>query len=153
YGEPAAVVLTPRRNENAARAAQELPRDRARRCGDVVGSTVRHDLSSVLAGSRAEVDDPVGRPHHLLVVLDDEHGVADVAQALESGDEAAVVALVEPDGRLVEDVEDANELRADLRREPEPLRLAARKRLRRTIELQIPHADVLEERQSLPDLL
>src|SRR6266480_991637 len=46
--------------------------------------------------------------------------------APERVDQARVVALVEPDRRLVEDVEDADELRADLRREPQPLRLPAR---------------------------
>ena len=91
--------------------------------------------------------------HHLLVVLDDEHGVAEVAQPLERRDQPPVVALVEPDRRLVEDVEDADELRADLRREPEPLRLAARERLRRAVELEVADADVVEERQPLAHLL
>ena len=76
------------------------------------------------------VDEPVGRAHHLLVVLDDDDRVAERLQPLERADQLAVVALVEPDRRLVEDVEHADELRADLRREPEPLRLAARERRR-----------------------
>ena len=91
--------------------------------------------------------------HHLLVVLDDEHGVAEVAQPLERPDQPPVVALVEPDRRLVEDVEHADELRADLRREPEALRLAARERPRRAVEVQVADADVVEERQPLADLL
>ena len=95
----------------------------------VVGGSLGDDLAPVLAGARPHVDEPVGGAHHLLVVLDDEHGVAEVAQPLERADQPAVVALVQPDRRLVEDVEDADELRADLRREPEPLRLAARERL------------------------
>ena len=107
----------------------------------------------MLAGARAHVDDPVGRAHHLLVVLDDEHGVAEVAQPLERRDQPAVVALVQPDRRLVEDVEHADELRADLRREPEPLRLAAGERLRGAVELEVADADVVEERQPLADLL
>ena len=93
------------------------------------------------------------RAHHLLVVLDDEHGVAEVAQPLERPDQLVVVALVEPDRRLVEDVEDADELRADLRREPQPLRLAAGERRGRAVELQVADADVVEERQPLADLL
>ena len=59
------------------------------------------DVPAMLAGAGAHVDEPVGRAHHLLVVLDDEHGVAEVAQALERPDQAIVVALVEPDRRLV----------------------------------------------------
>ena len=107
----------------------------------------------MLARARAHVDEVVGGAHHLLVVLDDEHGVAEVAQPLERPDQLLVVALVEADRRLVEDVEDADELRADLRREAQPLRLAARERRRRAVERQVADADVVEEGQPLADLL
>jgi hypothetical protein len=43
-------------------------------------------------------------------VLDDHDGVPDVAQPLERADQACVVALVEADRRLVEDLQDADEL-------------------------------------------
>ena len=97
---------------------------------DLLRRPLGDDVAAVLARARPHVDEPVGRAHHLLVVLDDEHGVAEVAEPLERADQPAVVALVEPDRRLVEDVEHADELRADLRREPQPLRLAARERRR-----------------------
>ena len=79
----------------------------------------------MLARPGPDVDDPVGRPDRLLVVLDDEHRVAQVAQARERRDELGVVALVEADRRLVEDVQDAHQRRADLGRQPDALRLAA----------------------------
>jgi len=60
---------------------------------------------------------------------------------------------VEPDRRLVEDVEDADELAADLGRQPQPLRLAARQRRRRAVEVEVADADVVEEGQPLLDLL
>ena len=110
-------------------------------------------MATVLAGAGAHVDDPVGRAHHLLVVLDHEHGVAQIAQALERADQPVVVALVQPDRRLVEDVEDTHELRADLRGEPQPLRLAAGERLGGPVELQVADADVGEEGEPLADLL
>ena len=118
-----------------------------------VGRALGDDLAAVLARARAHVDEPVGRPHHLLVVLDDKHGVAEAAQPLERVDQLAVVALVQADRGLVEDVEDADELRADLRRQAQPLRLAARERLRRAVELEVADADVVQERQPLADLL
>ena len=113
-------------------------------CGD--------DLAAVLAGARAEVDQVVGRAHRLLVVLDDEHRVAEVAQPLERRDQPRVVALVQADRRLVEDVEHADERRADLRRQPDALRLAARQRRRRAVHRQVADADVVEEAQALLDL-
>ena len=112
-----------------------------------------HDLAAVHAGARPHVDEPVGAAHHLLVVLDDDDRVADVAQPLERADQARVVALMEADRRLVEDVQDADELRADLRREPKPLRLAARQRRGRAVEREVADADVVEEREPLADLL
>ena len=64
------------------------------------------DVPAVLTGARADVDDPVGGGDRVLVVLDDDEGVAQVAQAGERLDQAVVVPLVQPDARLVEDVED-----------------------------------------------
>ena len=85
----------------------------------------------MLAGAGTHVDHEVGRADRLLVVLDDDHGVAEVAQPLERRDEPRVVALVQADGRLVEDVEHAHQSGADLRGEPDALRLAAGQRRRR----------------------
>ena len=89
---------------------------------------VDDDLAAVLARARADVDDVVGDADRLLVVLDDDHGVAEVAQPHQRVDEALVVALVQPDRRLVEHVEHADQPAADLRREPDALRLAAGQR-------------------------
>ena len=103
-------------------------------CGD--------EFAAVHAGAGAEVDDPVGGAHHRLVVLDDEDGVAEVAQALERGDEAVVVGGVEADGGLVADVEDAHERRADLRGEADALGLAAGERAGAAVEREVVEADV-----------
>ena len=75
-----------------------------------------HDVAAVHARARADVDDPVGGVDGLLVVLDHDQRVAEVAQRQQRLDEAAVVALVQSDRRLVEHVEDAGQARADLRR-------------------------------------
>ena len=75
-----------------------------------------------------EVDDVVGRADRVLVVLHDDHRVAEVAQAAERAQQPLVVALVQADARLVEDVEHAHQSRPDLRREPDALGLAARER-------------------------
>ena len=92
------------------------------------------DLAAVLPRARPDVDDVVGDADRLLVVLDDDHGVAEVAQPHQRVDEALVVALVQADRRLVEHVEHADEPAADLRREPDALRLAAGERARRAVE-------------------
>ena len=64
-----------------------------------------------------------------------------------------VVALVQADRRLVEDVQHADQPRADLRRQPDALRLAARERLGRAAEREVVEADVDEEAQPLAHFL
>jgi hypothetical protein len=56
----------------------------------------------VHAGAGTEVDDEIGAPDRRLVVLDDQHRVAEVAQLLEGVEQHGVVARVKADGRLVE---------------------------------------------------
>ena len=64
----------------------------------------------------------------LFVVLDDEHGVAEIAELAERAEQPPVVALMQPDRRLVEHVEHAGQLRADLRRQADPLAFSAGER-------------------------
>ena len=111
------------------------------------GRALGDDLAAVAAGARTEVDDPVGGLDRRLVVLDDEHRVAEVAQAVQRLDQPLVVALVQADRRLVEDVQHARQLAAELRREPDALRLAARQRRRRAVEREVVEPDVEQERQ------
>ena len=114
------------RDGHRALAAQVGAGDRAWLCQDELRQRPgRDDLAAVLARARPDVEHPVGRPDGLLVVLDDDQRVAQVAQPDQRGDELGVVLLVQADGRLVEDVQDAHQARADLRRQADALRLAA----------------------------
>ena len=112
-----------------------------------------HDLAAVLAGAGADVDDVVGDRDRVLVVLDDDHGVAEVAQPDQRLDEAVVVALVQADRRLVEHVQHADQAGADLDGQPDALRLAAGERGRRPFEREVVEADVEQELQPVVDLL
>ena len=111
------------------------------------------DLAAVLAGAGADVDDPVGDPDGVLVVLDDDQGVAEVLEPDQGLDQPVVVALVQADRRLVEDVEDADQAGADLGGQPDPLRLAAGQRAGRPVEREVVEADVEQEVEPLLDLL
>ena len=111
-----------------------------------------HDLAAVLARARADVDDPVGGADGVFVVLDDDERVAEVLELDEGVDEAAVVALVQADARLVEHVEHAGEAGADLGREADALRLAAGERRRRARQVEVAEADLEQELEPQPDL-
>ena len=134
-------------------ASEERAGDGPRRAEDGLERSGGNDLATVLAGPRPDVDDPVGGPDRLLVVLDDDERVAQVAQARERRDELGVVPLVEPDRRLVEDVQHAHEARPDLRGEADPLRLATGERLARAINREVVEPDVDEKAESGRDLL
>ena len=110
-------------------------------------------LAAVPPRARPQVHDVVGGADRLLVVLDHEHRVAQVAQLAQRREEPGVVALVQADRRLVEDVEHADEARADLRGEPDALRLAAGERAGRAAERQVLEADVDEEAEPVAHLL
>jgi hypothetical protein len=70
--------------------------------------------------ARADVDDPVGGADGVLVVLDDDERVAEVAQRDERLDERRLSRWCRPMRRLVEHVEHAVE--------PEPICVASRMR-------------------------
>ena len=109
------------------------------------GRASRDDLAAELARARAEVDQVVGLHHRLFVVLDDDHRVADVAQRLQRLEQLAVVALMKADRRLVQNVDHARELGADLRGQADALALAAGERCGRAIQRQVAQADVDQE--------
>ena len=100
-----------------------------------------------------EVDHVVGDADGLFVVLDDDHGVAEIAKARERAEQLAIVPLVQPDGRFVEDVEHAGEVRANLRREANTLPFAARERRRAAAEREVADAHIVQKAQPLLDFL
>ena len=108
-------------------------------------------VAAMLSRAEAEVDDVVCGSDRLFVVLDDDHGVSQIAEPRERLQERAVVALVQPDRRLVEDVEHAGQVRADLRREPDALPLATRQRRGASAQREITNADVVEKPQTVAD--
>ena len=89
----------------------------------------------------------------VLVVLDDDQGVAELLEPQQRLDEPAVVTLVQPDRRLVEDVEHADEARADLGGQPDALGLATGQRGRGPVEREVVEADVEQEAEPGVDLL
>ena len=83
----------------------------------------------------------------LLVVLDHDHGVPDVAHAQQRLEQAPVVALVQADRGLVEDVDHPGQLRAHLARQPDALGLAAGERRAGAVEREVAEAHRRQEVQ------
>ena len=115
------------------------------------GRALEDHVPAVLAGARAEIDDVVGRADRLLVVLDDDTVLPRSRSRASVAEQRAVVALMQADRRLVEHVEHAGQVRADLRRQPDALAFAARQRRRAAPEREIADADIVEEPQPVAD--
>ena len=105
-------------------------------------------LAAEFAGAGAEIDDVSRRRDGVGIVLDDEDGVAEVAQGFEDVDEALGVARMQADGRLVENVERADQMRAERGGELDALRFAAGERGGEAIEREVVEADFIEELQA-----
>jgi hypothetical protein len=80
------------------------------------------------------------------VVLDDDDRVASVGELPTQLGQLRDVAGVESDGRLVQDVEGADQLGAELRRERDALSLAARERPHLALDGEVAEAHTPEER-------
>ena len=129
------------RHGNFQFAAQIAPRQRIGVLLDFFRAALGDQMPARVARAGAEVHHVVGAANGFLIVLDDEHGVAQVAQFFERGNQAVVVARVQADGRLVQHVEHAAQLRADLRRQANALRLAAGKRRGGAVQAEIAESD------------
>ena len=105
------------------------------------------------AGAGTQVHHVVRAANGLLVMLHHQHRVAQVAELLERGEQAAVVPRVQADGGLVQHIEHAAQLRADLRGQADALRFPAGKRGRGTVQAQVAEPHGQQEVQPLANFL
>jgi len=108
-------------------------------------------LASEFACSWAKIEEVVGGADDVGVVLDDEDGVAEVAEGVHDADELGGVSGVEADAGFVEDVECSDEAAAKGRSELNALRFTAGERGGETVEGEVFEADLLEEMDALAD--
>ena len=132
----------PARDRDGRSPSQIVAGERSGLPGDLRRRASGDHLPTMPARAGAEVNHIVRGGDHVEVMLDDEDGVAEVAQAAQDADQALGVALVQPDGRLVEDVEHAAQLGAEQRRQAQPLRLASGERRRPALQRQVASADL-----------
>ena len=109
-------------------AGQILPGERSRIIHDLLRRPLRDDFAAVNAGAGSDIDDIIRGENRVLVVLDDDDAVAEIAQPPQRVEQTVIVALMQPDRRFVQHIENAGQPRADLRREADPLAFAARQR-------------------------
>src|SRR6202041_2668775 len=97
------------------------------------------------ACSGAEIEDVVGMANGLLVMLDDQDRVAQVAQRFERDDQPHIVTLMQADRRLIEHIENPAQARTNLCCQANALAFPAGKRRRIAIQRKVAEADSIEE--------
>ncbi len=147
YHQPAFRLPAPGRHGYEPLARKVLAREGGLGPQQFVDGARHHDLAAVLARPGADVDDVVGGADGLLVVFDDDHGVADVPQPHQGVDQFAVVPLVEADGRLVQDVQDPYQAAAYLGGQPDALGFPAGQSAGVAVERKVIEAHVHQELQ------
>jgi hypothetical protein len=73
--------------------------------GDLLGRPDGDDLDAAVSALRPQVDDPIRRLDDVEVVLDHDHGVALVAEAVQDVEQMLDVVKVQADSGFVEDIE------------------------------------------------
>ena len=82
------------------------------------------------------------------IMLDDENGVAEIAETLEDVDEALGVARVQADGGLIQNIERADEMRTQRRGQLDALRFPARESGGQAVEGEVVETDFVEKLQA-----
>ena len=141
------------RHRDGLRAREIAAGQRGRIGHDLRRRALRDDVAAVHAGAGADVDDIVGLADRVLVMLDDDDRIAEIAQVHERLQQALVVALVQADRGLVEHVEHADQTGADLRSQADALRLAAGQGFGAARKREVVEADVVQEAEARADLL
>ena len=142
-----------RRHGDLQLSAQIFAGDGFRYLHDLLRGTAGNDLSSVGAGTRADIHDIVSRQHGILVVLHDDQCVAEIPQTFQRIQQFVIVSLVQSDAGLIQDIAHSHQPGTDLSRQTDTLRLSARERRRRSGQGEIIQTDIHQEADPRLDFL
>src|SRR5262249_45986843 len=137
------------RHRNFQRAGKILASERFSACGDLVRLALRDEVATSVAGAGAKVHNKIRAANRILIMIDDQYRIAQIAQTFERTEQAFVVACVEADAGLIEHIKNTAQPRADLRGEANALRFAARKGRGGAIEAQIAEPNSEQKLDSL----
>src|SRR5437899_4490641 len=122
--------------------ASEILASQALRVPDnVIEFTRRDNLTAANPRSGTEIDYEIGRAHGLFIVLDDDNGIAHVAELFEAVKQALVIARMQTNTGLIENIEDADQPGTDLTGQADALSFSPSQRRRRAIESEIMQPD------------
>src|SRR4029077_13074938 len=130
------------------RASGEIVRGQRIFCAkNFLDAALGYDLATPRTCPWAKINNVVGRANGFFIVFNPDSGIAEAPQPPQRSEQARVVPLMQSNARLVQNVKNARKPRADLRRQPDPLRFSARKRTALPIEREVAEPDFNEKSQ------
>ena len=137
---------------SALRTALQIPPRYTRRVRpDLIRRSLRHDPAARVSAARPHINDVVGIPDHIQIMLNDDDGRAARQQRLKYAQQHPHIQRVQADGRLVKDENGILLGLADLAGQLQPLGLAAGQAGRLLPQRQIAQAKLLQDIQLLAD--
>ena len=76
-----------------------------RRSLDLIRRAAGYDFAAMTSRTGTKIDDIVGAANGVLIVLDHQHRIAQIAQRLQGVQQAIVIAMMQSNRRLVEHVQ------------------------------------------------
>ena len=107
------------------------------RTGAVAKAAAEDHPSALGTGFGSHIDKQVGGPHYLLIVLDDNNGVAQVAKALQDRDKSLGVTGMQTNRRFIEYIHRTHQRTAQGGHQIDSLTLAAAQTVRAAVQGQI----------------
>ena len=111
-------------------------------------STLEYNFPTLSTSLRANIHDIVSCHHHILIVLNYNNSIADIAQLFQRMYESVVITLMKSYGRLIKDIENIHQLTTYLCSKTNTLTLTSGKRSRLTRESKIVKTNIKHEFQS-----
>jgi len=125
--------------------------ERVRGKCDFLGGALGHQFSTFGAGTGAKLDEVIGATEGLLIVLDHQKGVAEIAEGGEEVEQAGVVGWVETDAGFIQDIENSGEAAAELGGEAGAAGFAAGEGIHGAIEGKVTEPKFFEEGEAMDD--
>ncbi len=143
-----AIAATARRVLAHFQRAVKISRGKCIAGKHLAGSSGKDHFAAFASGTGPDVNHVVGVEHYIFIVLYHYNRVGGIAQTLERVYQSAVVALVQSNRWLVEDIQHVHKLAAKLCSQTYALAFAARQRARVAVQLQIVEAYIDQKAQS-----
>src|SRR6266581_6129448 len=108
----------------------------------------KKQLAAEFARARPQIDDAIRGLDGVGIVFDNQHSIAQIAERLENVDEPLRVAGMETDGRFVENVERADEMRTERSCKLNALRFSAGERGGQAVQREVVETHLIKKLQA-----